>query len=240
MKPDEALSDTRRQTVNEWYDHSLCSRLNDKVNGCIIIIMQRLHEDDLTGHVQKTASWEVLRLPAIAEEDEEHIISLPYGVSSIRRRAGEVLDPQREPLEVLEQIRASLGEYNFAGQYQQAPAPQGGGMIKNSWFSRYNQQTLPSQFAFTFQSWATANKNTELSDYSVCTTWGVERKQLYLLHVLRKRMDYPELKRTLREHRIAFGAYNVLIEDKASGTQLIQELRNEGQYGIVCYQTKME
>jgi predicted phage terminase large subunit-like protein len=113
-------------------------------------------------------------------------------------------------------------------------------MIKTSWFQRYDQQTLPPQFDFTFQSWDTANKNTELSDYSVCTTWGVKRKQLYLLHVLRRRMDYPELKRAAREQRITFGASNVLVEDKASGTQLIQELRNEGEYGIVCYQTKMD
>ena len=228
LKPDEAMSDARRQTVNDWYDHTLCSRLNDKRTGCIILIMQRLHEDDLTGHVQKSNHWKVLRLPAIAEEDEQHVISTPYGVQTIVRQAGEPLHPQREPLETLEQLRATLGEYNFAGQYQQAPAPLGGGMIKLSWFQRYGPQTQLPQFDFIFQSWDTANKTKELSDYSVCTTWGVIKKQLYLLHVFRKRMLYPELKRMVCEQRRNFGASVVLIEDKASGTQLIQELINEG------------
>ena len=70
LKPDEAISEVRRKTVNEWYDHSLSSRLNDKRNGCIILIMQRLHEDDLTGHLLKSGGWKILCLPAIAEEDE--------------------------------------------------------------------------------------------------------------------------------------------------------------------------
>jgi phage terminase large subunit-like protein len=72
------------------------------------------------------------------------------------------------------------------------------------------------------QSWDTANKASELSDFSVCTSWGI--KDLYLLHVLRKRMEYPELKRAVCEQCEAFNASVVLIEDKASRTQLIQEL----------------
>ena len=74
------------------------------------------------------------------------------------------------------------------------------------------------------QSWDTANKASELSDFSVCTSWGIKGKDLYLLHVLRRRMEYPELKRAVREQCQAFEANVVLIEDKASGTQLIQEL----------------
>jgi predicted phage terminase large subunit-like protein len=240
LKPDEAVSDSRRQSVNDWYDNTLCSRLNDKRTGCIILIMQRLHEDDLTGHVQKSGNWETLRLPAIAEEDEEHVIVSPYGVRTVRRSAGEALDPQREPLEILEPIRANLGEYNFAGQYQQAPSPQGGGVVKIDWFPRYSPQTLPRDFDFIFQSWDTANKNTELSDYSVCTTWGVSKRRLYLLNVSRKRLVYPDLKRAVLNQRQTFGASVVVIEDKASGTQLIQELRNEGPYGVVGYQSKLD
>jgi predicted phage terminase large subunit-like protein len=157
----------------------------------------------------------------------------------VNRFAGEALDPVREPLEILEKIRATQGEYNFAGQYQQAPAPLGGGLIKIGWFQHYDQRTLPL-FDLIFQSWDTANKTTELSDFSVCTTWGVKQKQLYLLHVLRKKMGYPDLKRAVCEQRTIFGARVVLIEDKASGTQLIQELISEGQYGITRYQTTMD
>jgi len=82
------------------------------------------------------------------------------------------------------------------------------------------------------QSWDTANKASELSDFSVCTSWGIKGKDLYLLHVLRRRMEYPELKRAVREQCQAFAASVVLIEDKASGTQLIQELVEQGLHAV--------
>ena len=90
------------------------------------------------------------------------------------------------------------------------------------------------------QSWDTANKSTELSDFSVCTTWGRKNKKLYLLHVLRKRMDYPELKRAVRQQDSRFQPTNILIEDKASGTQLIQELIQDGVYGVTQYEPTMD
>jgi predicted phage terminase large subunit-like protein len=237
LKPEEALSDTQRKTVNDWYEHTLMTRLNNKRDGCIIIVMQRLHEDDLVGHVLKSGDWTVLRFPAIAEEDETHFIRSLGKIRIVRRLAGQALHPEREPIDILDGLRDRLGEFNFSGQYQQAPAPLGGGMIKIAWFRHY--QTPPLSFDLIFQSWDTANKTTQLSDYSVCTTWGVIGKQLYLLHVFRKRIGFPELKRAVRDQRQAFGAQVVLIEDKASGTALIQELINEGQYGIVSYKTTM-
>jgi len=130
LKPDEALSETQRRAVNEWFDHTLYSRLNDKQDGVIIIIMQRLHEDDLVGHVMEQEKWHLLRLPAIAEEDESHLIRSRCRTWRAQRRTGEALHPEREPLPVLEHLRRTLGEYNFAGQYQQSPAPHGGGMVK--------------------------------------------------------------------------------------------------------------
>ena len=74
LKPDGALSDAHQQDANEWFDHTLYSRLNDKWHGAIIIIIQRLHEDDLVGHVLAQEPWEVVSFPAIAETDEEHRI----------------------------------------------------------------------------------------------------------------------------------------------------------------------
>jgi hypothetical protein len=105
LKPDEALSETRRNAVNEWYDHTLISRLNSKRNGCIILIMQRLHEDDLVGHVLQQGDWRVLKFPAIAQENETHVIHSPYGRKVFYRKEGEALHPEREPLEVLAQMR---------------------------------------------------------------------------------------------------------------------------------------
>ena len=236
LKPDEAVSPTRRQAVNEWYDHTLYTRLNDKRKGVIIIIMQRLHEDDLVGHVLEQEQWEWVRLPAIAEADETHRIISPFRQWTVRRRAGEALHPEREPLEVLENLRRTLGEYNFAGQYQQEPAPLGGGMVKEEWFRSYDPGDEPARFDRIIQSWDTANKSSELNDYSVCTTWGQKKRKIYLLHVLRRRMDYPDLKRAVCELAERFHPTNILIEDKASGTQLIQELNREGVYSVTSYE----
>jgi hypothetical protein len=89
LRPDEALSDAQRNATNSFFDHTLYSRLNDKRTGCIILIMQRLHEDDLVGHVLKSENWKVLRFPAIAEEDEIHEIHSPYGTKHVFRKKGE-------------------------------------------------------------------------------------------------------------------------------------------------------
>jgi predicted phage terminase large subunit-like protein len=240
LKPDEALSETQRNAVNEWFDHTLYSRLNDKRTGCIIIIMQRLHQDDLVGHVLEQEHWDLVRLPAIAEENEIHVIDSPIRSRTVCRRAGEPLHPEREPLAVLENMRRTIGEYNFAGQYQQQPAPLGGGMVKAGWFKTYTAGEEPASFDLIFQSWDTANKATELSDYSVCTTWGRKDQRLYLLHVYRKRLEYPELKRSVVHMAAAYQATNILIEDKASGTQLIQDLIREGMCGLTRYEPKME
>src|SRR4029077_17754886 len=144
--------------------------------------MQRLHEDDLVGHVLAQEPWEILSFPAIAEADEVHEIETIWGPRCFRRRQGEALHREREPLDPLERIRQTVGEYNFAGQYQQSPAPLGGGMVKTEWFNRYEQ--VPEKFEQIVQSWDTANKPTELSDYSVCTTWGVTNRSVYLINVL--------------------------------------------------------
>ena len=232
LKPEEALSQSQRQHANDWFDHTLYSRLNSKEHGCIIVIMQRLHLDDLVGHVLEQEGWEVVSLPAIAEMDETHRIWTPYGEHRHTRRAGEALHPQRESLATLAQIRANLGEYHFAGQYQQNPVPLGGGLVKQTWFREYEAQQLPQRFELMVQSWDTANKASELADFSVCTTWGLYQQNIYLLHVLRQRLDYPDLKRALWQQYELYHPDTLLIEDKGSGTQLVQELRAEGLYAV--------
>ena len=173
LKPEEALSDARREATNEWYANTLYSRLNDKCSGAIVIIMQRLHEDDLVGHVLGQEPWEVVSFPAIAEADEVHEIATIGGPQRFTRRPGEALHPARETLATIEHICRTIGEYNFAGQYQQSPAPLGGGLVKEAWFKRYGEHERPERFEHIVQSWDTANKATELSDFSVCTTWGI-------------------------------------------------------------------
>ena len=94
----------------------------------------------------------------------------------------------------------------------------GGGLVKAAWFRQYTQDEVPAKFDRVVQSWDTASKATELSDFSVCTSWGILGKDLYLLDVLCRRMEYPELKRAVREQYARFRPSVVLIGDKASGT----------------------
>jgi hypothetical protein len=164
LTPDDALSESRRTAVNEWYENTLLNRLNDKAKGCIIIIMQRLHQDDLVGHVLEQDRWEVLSFPAIAERDEIHIIADIYGTRQFRRRAREALHPERESRATYDTIRRTIGEYNFASQYRQDPAPLGGALVKTDWLQYYEPGEEPTTFSQIAQSWDTANKSTELSD----------------------------------------------------------------------------
>jgi predicted phage terminase large subunit-like protein len=235
LKPDEALSSTRRTSVNEWYDNTLISRLNNKATGSVVIIMQRLHQDDLVGHVLEQDHWEMLSFPAIAEFDERVPIQTPFGDRFFARTTGEALHPERESLTVLAGLRQTVGEYNFLSQYQQNPSPPGGAMVKTGWLQFYEPNELPGRFSRIVQSWDTANKAGELNDYSVCTTWGVNLKQYYLLDVFRKKLTFPDLKRAAVEQSKRFHASTIIIEDKASGTQLIQELQSESVYGVQLY-----
>jgi predicted phage terminase large subunit-like protein len=219
LKPDEAMSETRRTAINNWYDNSLLSRL---------------HQDDLVGHLLEVDDWEVLSFPAIAEQKEEHVYETPFGPRIYWRMPGDVLDASRESHETLLRVKQTLGEYNFSAQYQQEPIPVGGAMIKLEWLRYYDPATMP-QFSYVFQSWDTANKSGELNDYSVCTTWGVYDGINYLLDVVRLRLNYPQLRRLVKEHKERYSAETVLIEDKASGTQLIQDLKNDGVYRIEPY-----
>jgi len=224
LKPDEALSESQRKKANEWYSHTLYSRLNSKEEGVIIVVQQRLHEDDLVGYVLPQEDWRVIRFPAIAEVDETHLIRAPYGTRRHVRRAGEALHPERESLSALEKLKRTIGEYNFAGQYQQSPAPLGGGLIKREWFKTFTAAELPNRFDLVVQSWDTANKASEIANYSVCTTWGRKGKHIYLLNVYRKKIDFPGLVRAAPVLQRQFNANVILVEDAASGTQLAQYL----------------
>ena len=120
------------------------------------------------------------------------------------------------------------------------PAPLGGGLVKAAWFRHYSAEELPAKFERIVQSWDTASKATELSDFGVCTSWGIHGKNLHLLDVVRRRMEYPELKRAVREQYERLKPSVVLIEDKASGTQLIQELIADGLYAVTRYQPQSD
>ena len=239
LKPDDALSETQRKRTNEWIGHTLYSRLNDKRTGCIIIVTQRLHVDDLVGYVQSHTGekWDVLNFPAIAEEPQTFAWKTPFGQYQKHRAIGDVLHPERDPLEQLQILRRNLGEYNFASQYQQNPVPLGGGMVNVDWFKLYRDNELPDKFDVVVQSWDCANKPTDSSDYSVCVTLREKDKRKYMVDLWRNQVDYPDLKRAVQQQHDLHKPNAILIEDKASGTQLIQELRAAGLDAVEPYKS---
>jgi predicted phage terminase large subunit-like protein len=236
LKPEDALSETRRRASNDWYFNTLLSRLNSKENGVIIIVMQRLHQEDLVGEVMERERWDVLSLPAIAIDDECYWYEDPFGGSSFVRRVGEALHPERDSVETYRKIRETVGEYNFESQYQQSPIPREGGTIKREWLKFYSPDEKPKSFRLIVQSWDTANKAGEMNDYSVCTTWGICDSKYYLLDLYRNRLTFPALKHAAIEQFKKHTPRRVVIEDKASGTSLIQQLKAEGVLGLEAYQ----
>ena len=224
LKPDDALSETKRSAANQWFMNTLLSRLDDKRTGAIVIVMQRVHVDDLTGFLlAQSDEWDVLSLPAIAECDE----AIPlWDDRMYLRKSGEALSPEREPLHVLDALKRQIGSDAFAAQYQQSPAPPGGAKVKRHWVKRYSELPPAPERLFTLQSWDTASKGGPDNDWSVCTTWIVSSKKLWhLVDVWRQRVDYPALKANVQTLAKKWTARRVLVEDAGAGTSLVQELR---------------
>jgi predicted phage terminase large subunit-like protein len=223
LKPGEALSDARRERVNNWYYQTFLSRLDDPRNAAIILVMQRLHENDLAGTLLRSPEeWFYLKFPAISTCDE----TIAVGSSLIyERREGEALHVERMPLEELEKRREEVGSDTWQAQYQQEPVPPGGYMIRRTWVQRY--QLLPPRKSGSriIQSIDTATKAGSLNDYSVITTWLIQDHCYWLIDVARKRLEYPYLKAFVLEQAEKHRPDEILIEDAGTGSALVQELR---------------
>lgn len=237
LKAQDATSSAERGRVNAWYDGTLYTRLDDKAEDTIVLVMHRLHADDLVGHVLEKEDWAILDLPAIATEGEE--VEIGAGEHH-RRRPQEVLHPARENRETLERIRRTVGSACFEAQYQQCPVPPQGNLIRREWFQRYRQPPAPGAFRQIVQSWDPSVKAGLANDYSVCTTWGLKGGDYYLLHVYRERLEFPTLLRTVSRQAQEFSARVVLIEDAGTGAALIQTLRQEGRLKVIPVRPKLD
>jgi predicted phage terminase large subunit-like protein len=233
LRADDDTSARAREDVIEWYRTSLVTRLDNPQDGVIIIVMQRLHELDLVGYLLETepGQWTHLNLPAIADADE----LIPIGPDEVhRRKQGEPLDPVRLPLPTLDRLRAQMGSMKFSAQYQQKPVPADGNLIKRNWLKTYSIDPLGLPNRRVVQSWDTAMKPGEGNDYSVCLTIVESGGKSYLIDVVRKRVDYPELRRLAIELYEEQRPDAVLIEDRGSGTPLIGDLKAAGKQGVVA------
>lgn len=252
IKPTDANSDLQRNKVNEWYGNTLYSRLNNKNTCKIIVVMQRIHEEDLTGYLlDSDENFKLIKIQAIAEQDEKWMIRTKYGDKIIERSKGEALHPDWENIHRLGSVKEYMGEYNFAGQYQQNPAPKDGGIIKRKWFKKYDKEELIKSIndgsitiTGVIQSWDTACKIEQHNDYSVCITALKDiNDRTFIFSVYRKKLEFPDLiKQIIAMHNQAKERFKknvkILIEDKASGTQIIQTLKKD--YCIVPEAIKPE
>jgi predicted phage terminase large subunit-like protein len=214
----DAQSDTSMDNTFEWYTSGPRQRLQP--NGSIIVINTRWRTDDLTGRLlraqgqPRSDNWEVLEFPAI----------LP---------SGKPLWPQYWDLLELEKVRTAIGQRKWNAQWQQTPTAEEGAILKREWWRRWPSDDLPP-VDYIIQSYDTAYSKKETADYSVITTWGVfypnadSGANIILMDVERGRWDFPELKRKAFEHYKHWNPDNVLIEAKATGTVLQQEMRRTG------------
>lgn len=220
-------SKIREKTIN-WYSNVFSSRLNDKKNGAIIIVMQRLHPNDLSGYLleKNKNAWYHLNLQAISENDYKIKI---HDFEKIFIK-DELLFPKREGINELEKLKEDMGTYTFNAQYQQKPLIQESSMIRLSWIKEYNDSI---EFENIFLSFDTAIKAGLNNDPTVCTVWGEYKNNYYLIDVIRKWLEYPELKKISKELIKKYRPNAILIEDKASGQSLIQDLKKEIKANIV-------
>jgi len=233
----EAQSDTMRETALTWWDETMSSRLNDPRTGSKVIVMQRLHEDDLTGHVLRQGGYEHLCLPAEFETSRRYTTKI--GWTDPRKNKGDLLWPERFGHPEIDALKLAMGSYAAAGQLQQRPAPEEGGIVKGDWFKLWPYKTKLPPFEYVIQSYDTAFTAKTENDPTAMTCWGVFKTEktgwgVLLLDVMEEHLEYPDLRRRMvKEYKEVYGQDDakvdvVLIEAKGSGIALIQDLERAG------------
>jgi len=213
---EDANSEPFRRGLKSWFESVAYPRLMP--GAAIVLIQTRWHEDDLAGWLLKEQAqegWTVLNLPAIAETEEGS------------RHEGEALWPEKFPLKRLMQIRQTIGSSEWAALYQGRPAAIEGAIFRKEWWKYWTRATLPAEFERIIVSVDTAFKVGSSNDYTAAVVVGVGQHGYYLLHVVKDRLEFPELQRRLEAMCLKFHPDAVLIEDAASGQSLIQTLKAE-------------
>lgn len=237
LNPKKASSETERKTANDWYDQTLSTRSIDKKITPTITIMQRLHEDDCTGHLlEQDETTMHICLPS---EDSVHV----RPETCRKKYVDGLLDPIRMDKEVLAKERTKLGGTGFAGQHEQLPQPDEGGMIKKTWFKKILLNVLIARAAaievqliwhFAVDSAYTESKK---NDPSAIFCWCMFENQMYIRKVEARWLEFPELVKWLPEFVLANGydarLSKIYIEPKASGLSLAQMLKKKTLLNII-------
>lgn len=232
LSPEKANSEVHRQEAIRILTETVPTRLNDPENSAIIVVMQRLHENDPSGYIMANElGYEHLLIPM--EFEPERRVYTSIGWTDPRTKDGELLDPVRFPQHVIDRDKKAMGSYAWAGQMQQRPAPRGGGLLRDEWWVPY-KVTPKLKWRGV---WAdTAQKTGTHNDYSVLQCWGEsEDGKAVFLDQIRGKWEAPELLTHARafwaKHKATTGQgvlRSFRIEDKSSGTGLIQTLKREG------------
>lgn len=221
INPKKAASEVERKNANDWINKTLSNRKTDKKLTPTILIMQRLNEDDPTGQKMNSDQYfEHICLPA--EETELKNI-VPAKLRLLYKNG--LLDPVRMDMEVLAYQRKQLGHLEYGGQFLQSPMDAEGNIFKREWFQLYDELPMEKPLR-TIQSWDTAFKKGQENDFSVCTTWKQFTTGYYLIGFFMDKVEYPELKNQIRLENESHRPHEILVEDKASGISVLQELKH--------------
>ena len=237
----EAQSDVIRDSALEWFDVVWSTRLNDPKRDAMVTIMQRLHEKDISGHIlEDIGGWEHLMIPAEWDGVRRKTSLGPYDPRKVK---GELICPERfGPKEVTE-LKQLLGTYGTAGQLQQDPTPTTGGILKTSAIQLWPADKPLPPFEYVIQSYDCAFTERTSGDPTACTVWAVfthqGQRQVLLIDAWDEHLSYPDLRaRAIKDWGTEYGATSVkdgirrarkpdrvLVEAKASGQSLLQDLR---------------
>ena len=213
-----ARSVTERDSVNSSFDTMVASRLDDQLRGRIVIVGQRLHENDLSGYLLAKRGWTHVSLPLIAEE----VTSLSLGSGLWTRQAGEFLIPQMWSKAVADEVRSSVGEANFSAQYQQNPSAALGELIRPDQVRLFDE--LPPGALRRTLSWDTAVKTTPNSSYTACLVIATDGKRHYVEDVLRARLDPVQARDAALRLIAQYRPRTILVEDASTGPGLVKML----------------
>lgn len=248
---DDASSDAERTHIAEWWRGAAQTRINDMTTSVIVVIMQRLHELDVSGIILQEDKYFIhLCLPMMMELDRKCKTPIKWtnpknnkveAFCDIRKKEGELLFPERFPQKQLNQLMISLGSYGTASQLQQRPDPKGGGYIKRDWFRMWERSStgemrLPD-FKYIIQSYDTAFTEKTAGDPTGCIVVGVfnhqGRRCVMLLDAWTEHLDYPSLRKKIKEeYQALYAGYKavdlVLVENKGSGISILQDIQKMG------------
>lgn len=227
--PSGAESEAERTKQVEYFRVSMPSRLNDKKTGAIIIVMQRLHETDVSGVALELGEYVHVKLPA--EERMDRTLYFPLSGKVLERKKGELLWPEREDADVLKSLAKTMGSYAYAGQYLQEPSPADGGMVKDTWWQYWT--TIDEPITRYCMSVDAAFKKSAVTDFVVIQRWAIGASgRMYILDMIRERMSFLD---TLEAVQQLYKRNDIVyIEDKANGSAIIDVLRRKIA-GVIAY-----